>query len=553
MDPQIFRIIVDKYITNYQDYETQEFIYWVWILLAWMAWVALVSRIAKNFQDYYVNVMTQKIWMETYQEAISHAFWLPYRVFEDTQSWQLLQKLQKARQDIQSFISLMINVAFVSSVTLLFVIWYAFFVNRIIALLFLSLIPIMWITMYIMSKKIREAQKTIVSETSLLAGATTETIRNVSLIKSLGLEWQEMARLETANKKILALELKKIKFLRSLEFIQGTLINTMRIIIIWVMFWLVFQESISLWEYFSLFFYSFFVFAPLREAWSVIKTYQEAKASDDVLREFLAQDPAILPENPQSIHTVKTIDFKNVSFGYTAEQNVLHSINRQAKSWETIAFVGPSWSWKSTLLKLLVWLYTTHSGDIKINNTLVQDLDPSMYKQLLGIVAQDTQLFSGTIRENLLFVNPEATEKECIAVLKQAQILDIIQKNDTWLDTRIGEWGLKLSGWQRQRLAIARALLRHPSVIIFDEATSSLDSLVEAEITATIQAISQSNPNIITLLVAHRLSTVMHADRIFVLEQWKIVEIWTHTQLVAEQWLYAALWRQQSGWDKTRK
>ena len=547
LDPQLFRLIVDKYVNNYTNYTENEFIRWVGLLLLWMVAVAMVSRIAKNFQDYYVNVMTQKIGMKTYQRAIRHAFSLPYSVFEDQQSGQLLQKLLKARQDIEAFIKSLIDVAFLSTVVMLFVIIYASTVHRLIAVLFAALIPIIGVTMYLMSRQIKQAQTMIVKESTLLAGATTESIRNVSLIKSLGLEQQEMNRLEDANTKILWLELKKIKFLRSLEFFQGTLINAMRIVIMAVMFWLVFNELISLGEFFSLFFYSFFVFGPLRSSGQVIKSYQEAKASNDILQDFLQMEPEKLPKNPQTVDAIKTFEFHNVSFAYESSKSVIHKLSMNVKPGETIAFVWPSGAGKSTILKLLVWLYHPQHGKIMINQHDLKTMDPHDYKQRIGIVAQDTQLFSWTIRDNLQFVKPDATDEECMAVLTQASIDSLIRDNKEWLETKIGEGWLKLSWGQRQRLAIARALLRDPEMLIFDEATSSLDSLVEKDITETIKKITAAKPDLITIIVAHRLWTVIHADRIYVLEQGKLVEEGNHKKLLEKKWLYQALRRQQSG------
>ena len=192
-------------------------------------------------------------------------------------------------------------------------------------------------------------------------------------------------------------------------------------------------------------------------------------------------------------------------------------------------------------------LYPATHGAVQVNEHDLQSLDKSTWRNRLGLVAQEAQLFSGTIRENLRFVKPSASDEECRRVLQQAAILDIVEENQEGLDTKIGEGGLKLSGGQRQRLAIARALLREPDVLIFDEATSSLDSLVEQEITDTVKDISKAHPELITLLVAHRLSTVMHADRIYVLEKGKVIEVGSHKELLEQRGLYAAMWRQQVG------
>jgi ATP-binding cassette subfamily B protein len=213
---------------------------------------------------------------------------------------------------------------------------------------------------------------------------------------------------------------------------------------------------------------------------------------------------------------------------------------------ETYAFVGPSGSGKTTMVKLLLGLYSPSKGDILYNGVDESEVAIDAIRKQLGIVTQDTQLFSGTIRENLKFVQPDATDEQIMAAIQQASGVSILNRSEKGLDTVIGEGGLKLSGGERQRLSIARALLRNPKLLIFDEATSALDSITEKEISETMEKISAMG-NQITILIAHRLSTVMHADKIFVLEKGKIVEQGTHGELVQAKGLYYAMWRQQVG------
>jgi ATP-binding cassette subfamily B protein len=197
-------------------------------------------------------------------------------------------------------------------------------------------------------------------------------------------------------------------------------------------------------------------------------------------------------------------------------------------------------------MKLLVGLYRPQQGKILYNGIDENDINYEDLRSQIGFVTQDTQLFSGTIKENLLFVNTSATDEDLMDVLKKASCLNLLSRAEKGLDTMIGEGGLKLSGGEKQRLSIARALLRKPRLLIFDEATSSLDSLTEEEITNTIKDVS-SQRNQVTILIAHRLSTIMHADRIYVLEKGDIVETGSHESLIEEKGLYYAMWRQQIG------
>lgn len=548
LDPQIFRLIIDNYATKAGQIPTDQFLRGVLLLLLGTIGVAFISRVAKNFQDYYVNVVTQRAGAAMYGAAVGHSFSLPYTVFEDQRSGELLQKLQKARTDSQTFIIGAVNTVFLSIIGIIFVITYTFWVDWRIGLTYLLIIPVLGSATYLISRRVKAAQASIVKQTAELAGSTTETLRNVELVKSLGLETQETDRLNTVNNRILGLELTKVKMIRKLMFLQGTMINGLRSALMLLMLWLIAAGDITLGQFFSILFYSFFIFNPLSELGTVAGAYQEASASLEQLGEVLKLKPEPKPLEPKPLEKLTTISFEHVAFSYGAagSNHALHDINLSLSPGDTVAFVGPSGAGKSTLVKLLVGLYRPHLGALKVNGLNITQLDTEAVRRRLGYVAQETQLFAGTIRENLLFVRPQASDEECLGALKAAAALPIIERGGKGLDTKIGEGGIKISGGERQRLAIARALLRQPDLIIFDEATSSLDSITERSITETIKAISNIKPDLITVLIAHRLSTVAHADKIYVLEKGKIVEMGIHAELVKRGGLYAALWREQS-------
>jgi ATP-binding cassette subfamily B protein len=547
IDPYISGRILDTVIKQSDKLAFGAYLGTVLKLVGMAIGVAMVSRIAKNFQDYFTNIITQKTGAKMYADGLKHSLELPYQVFEDQRSGETLGILQKVRTDSEAFITAFIGILFVSLTGMSFVIVYSLFISYKVTLVYLGAIPVIAFVSTSLSKRIKKVQRSILAETTALAGSTTESLRNIELVKSLGLVKQEVARLNNTTYKILGLELKKVKYVRSLSFVQGTTVNFVRSVMVVVLLLLIHDHTITPGQYLSLLFYSFFLFNPLQELGNVIVTWREVEVSLANFERITSTPIDKKPEKPVMLERVKTLTFDNVSFKHlTANRNALNNISFEVNSGETIAFVGPSGSGKTTLVKLLVGLYQPYEGDILYNNTLSKELDLDQLRERIGFVTQDTQLFSGTIRENLLFVRPGATDEECMSVLQRAACQTLLARADKGLSTVIGEGGVKVSGGEKQRLSIARALLRKPDILVFDEATSSLDSITEEEITETIRNVSELD-NQITILIAHRLSTIMHADKIFVLEKGRIIEAGKHFDLLNQKGLYYAMWRQQIG------
>jgi ATP-binding cassette, subfamily B, bacterial len=547
LDPLIFRHIIDDYATKFREHTTREFFRGVGLLLAAAVGVAFVSRVAKNFQDYFVNVITQRVGVDLYSDGIRHSLALPFQVFEDQRSGETLGKLQKVRSDVERFIAAFVNIMFTTLVGVVFVMIYAFNAHWSIAPAYLATIPILGGLSSVLSRKIKVLQKQIVAETTALAGATTESLRNIELVKSLGLADQEVARLTATTEKILKLELRKVRYIRSLSFVQGTAVNFVRTMILLLMLYLIFTQEITVGQFFSLLIYSFFIFGPLQEMGNVINIYRETEASLANFEQILATPPDPKPTSPVPVDDLRVLEFDRVTFTHqTASTPALTDVSFRVQRGETVAFVGPSGAGKSTLVKLLVGLYSPKSGRILYNGVESTRVSLDRLRERIGLVTQETQLFSGSIRENLLFARPGASDAECLAVLHQAAADGLLHRADRGLDTVIGEGGMKISGGEKQRLAIARALLRKPHLLVFDEATSSLDSLTEEEISRTMRSVATTS-NVITVLIAHRLSTVMHADRIYVLERGRVIETGRHEELLELTGLYYAMWRQQVG------
>ena len=547
LDPLLFRYIIDNYASKFSELTKEEYIRGVGFLLSGTISVAFISRIAKNFQDYFVNVITQKLGAQMYSDGLEHSLGLSYAQFEDQRSGETLGILQKVRTDVEKLIASFVNTLFTSFIGIVFVMVYAIRVHWLIAPVFLAVVPLLGILSSVLSKRIKKIQKVIVGETTALAGSTTESLRNIELVKSLGLVKQEINRLNNTTEKILGLELRKVKYIRSLSFIQGTAVNFLRTCIMFIMLYLIFQKEISIGQMFSLMFYSFFIFGPLQELGNVINTFREAEVSLANFKAILEMPKEPKPAHPKIISTVTKLTFDKVSFQHqSAKTKAIQEISFEVNAGQMVAFVGPSGSGKTTLVKLLVGLYRPQSGQIRYNEVPENEIDLDTLREKIGFVTQDTQLFAGSIRENLLFVNPGATDAQCMEVLEKAACQNLLARADKGLDTVIGEGGVKVSGGEKQRLSIARALLRKPNLLVFDEATSALDSLTEEEINDTIKKIAHGEQHI-TIMIAHRLSTIMHADKIVVLEKGLVIEEGKHEDLLALKGLYYAMWRQQIG------
>jgi ATP-binding cassette subfamily B protein len=533
---------VDNFNGNYGDF-TKAVLGWLGLSLG----ASMISRIAKNFQDYFTNIIIQRTGAQMYTEGIQKALQLPFQDFEDQRSGETLGRLQKVKSDCEKYITLSISLVFQTLIGIIFVVVYAINIHWLLGPIFLVTVPVIAVISSFLGKKIKKVSVEILRETTSLAGATTESLRNIELVKSLGLTEQEVERLNGTTIKILGLELKKVRFIRSLSFIQGTTVHFMRTGLVFALYMFIFQGIILPGDLITLMFFSFFLFNPLQELGNVIATYNETKVSMDNFADLMSSKSEEIPASPKTIGAINHLRFSNISFKHqSAASYAVQDISFEAQAGETIAFVGPSGSGKTTLVKMLVGLYKPAEGAIFYNDKDANEIDLTELRQQLGFVTQDAQLFSGTIKDNLLFVKPNATDEEINDVLQKSACQNLLTRAENGLNTTIGEGGIKVSGGEKQRLSIARALLRQPRLLLFDEATSALDSITEEEITKTIRSIS-SKKDQITVLIAHRLSTIMHADKIFVLEQGKIIEQGKHADLLEEKGLYYAMWRQQIG------
>ncbi len=547
VDPLITGKIVDSYIVKRDMFTKHEYFTGILTLISLAIGAAFVSRIANNFQDYFTITVAQRTGAEMYADGMKHSLDMPYYEFTDTRSGEKLGVLQRVRSDSENFIKASINVTFMAFFGIIFVAAYSFLISYKVTIVFVIAVPVITYLSWTLSKRIKVIHRAIILKTSVLAGRTTESLRNIELVKSHGLADQEIKRLNATTLKILNLEIVKTKILRFLSFIQGSTVNIVRSMMVMVMLMLIFDKEISPGQYFSFLLYSYFLFGPLQEFGHMALTWREASISLANFKRIMNTPIEVVPDDPTALNKIVHIEFDNVFFKYkTSNRYALNGVSFHAEKGDTIAFVGPSGSGKTTLVKLLVSLYKPSEGDILYNNTSSNEIHLEELRRKIGFVTQDTQLFTGNIRDNLKFVNPNATDAECLDALNKAACQSLLSRAEDGLDTLIGEGGVKVSGGEKQRISIARALLRKPNILLFDEATSALDSLTEEEISKTVRKLSELKDHI-TIIIAHRLSTIMHADRIYVMENGHIVESGNHEYLVQQKGLYFAMWRQQVG------
>jgi ATP-binding cassette subfamily B protein len=462
------RKIIDLYSKRSPGVQENELLKGVAIWLAIAVGVALFARLAKSAQDYYTGYSVQRLGLQVFDDGLKQALRLSFQEFEEQRSGETLSILQKVKTDLQRFMQSLVGVLFTSVVGICFLLWYAVTKNWLLIPVFLVGVLFLGGLTGMLSRKIKTVQRSINRETNVQAGLITESLRNIELVKSLGLTFPEIRRLKERTRDIFDLEMLKVRQVRKLSFMQGSSMNILKQSILFMLLWLIFRNFLSTGELIATQFISTAIFAPLQELGNIILLYRETASSLQTFDELMQKPVERKPKNAVTVGPLQTLNFDEVVFRHKrAFINSIDGLSFSASKGDTIAFVGPSGSGKSTLVKLLVGLYKPTSGKILFNNISSVNIHYNAFRRELGFVTQDTQLFAGTIKDNLLFVQPNATDEEIREVLRKAAFTEVLQRSVQGIYTKLGESGMKLSGGERQRLSIAKGINKEPQAAHF--------------------------------------------------------------------------------------
>ena len=497
----------------------------------------------------YINTwIAQHITFDMRNQMFKHLQKMSQRFFTTSNQGDIITRMTSDIDGVESVITNTFKSILSNSITLVFALIAMFQRNWILALLGIAVIPLFVIP----TRKAGKTRWTLTREAQdcndEVNGILNETL-SVSgqlLVKLFGKEQQEYERYEEVNRRMIKLNIKERMAGRWFFVVLTTVtsIGPMLLYLVGGILMMKFDSSITVGDITVLVALLGKTYMPVNSLLNIQVDWIRSMALFTRIFEYF--DMKVEIENPENAIVPASasgeVEFSHVNFSYDEERQILKDVSFRLESGRSVAIVGPSGSGKSTIINLIPRLYDVQSGSVTFDGNDVRKLDLTFLRKSVGVVSQETYLFNGTIRENLQYAKPDATEEEMIEVCRKANIYEFIQNQEKGFDSVVGNRGLKLSGGEKQRLSIARVLLKDPALLIFDEATSALDSISESKIQEAIDPIIKERTSI---LIAHRLSTILAADEILVVKDGEIVERGHHKELVELGGVYTELYNTQ--------
>lgn len=510
--------------------------------------VTLLANLIGILESYLNTWIAQHITFDMRNSMYSHLQKMSMRFFTTNNQGDIITRMTSDISGVQQIITSTLTSIISNAVTLTVALVLMFSENWKLALVGIAVVPLFVIPTRSAGKRRWSITKDSQACSDEINGILNETL-SVSgqlLVKQFGMEQREYDHYETVNRKMIGLNIKESMAGRWFRMALGTFTNIgpMLIYLVGGIIMMRFDKSITVGQISVLVALLGKMYMPVNQLLNIQVDWIRSMAMFTRIFEYYDMKPEIenAPDAIRPSSAEGEVEFRNVRFHYDPEREILHDISFTLSKGKCIAIVGPSGSGKSTLINLIPRLYDVIDGSVLFDGTDVRALDLNFLRENIGIVSQETYLFNGTIRENLLYAKPDATEAELIEACKRANIYDFIEKQETGLDTVVGNRGLKLSGGEKQRISIARILLKDPALMIFDEATSALDSISEQKIQDAIEPLIATRTSI---LIAHRLSTILAADEILVIKDGEIAERGTHQELVGAGGVYTQLYETQ--------
>lgn len=508
--------------------------------------VNVVWMIATYYRSILAAIAGHRLIRDLRVALFSHVQRLSHDFFARHQTGAISSRVVNDISLAQNFVGSALTNVWMDAILLAALIVILVSIHPTMALVSLVLMPIYIAALRAMGPRIRRSSQEVQQRLEVLSGELHERVAGVSILKGFTREPAETTRFEGQANKLLRRVMHSVRFTAANEVAVGFVVHTAPIIVVWYGIHEILAGRLTVGALTQFLLYLGMFYSPLQRLSDLSVVLSNALAAIDRIFEYFDTQPRVAESSTPKrlVHCEGRIEFAKVSFGYDANVRILSDITLTILPGQTVAFVGPSGAGKSTLASLIPCFYDPTAGAIRLDGIDLRELSLDSLRSHVGIVNQETILFSGTVLENMLLAAPNANQDQIIAALEAAHALEFVQNLPDGLGTEVGERGAVLSGGQKQRLAIARAFLKDPKILILDEATSALDSRSERRIQVATAKLLKNRTSIV---IAHRLSTILRADQIVVLEGGRIADIGKHQELLARGGLYAQLYHEQFG------